>query len=252
MRRVFSIVTGALVVCSMNTAVFAQSGSVAVTVTTKTYNGQYAPRNSAMMWVQKSDKTFIKTIKKFAAERLNYMTTWNSVAKGDVDGLSGATRSNHNAAITANWDLTGQDGKAVAQGTYEVWVEFTENNGTGKTAKATVEVGATNSTVTVPDATNFTKFTATYTAPPVSVNSNVIGKRHIAIGSSIERSALAVTFPNANSYTISILSPNGKSLASSSGYGANAMVNTKSLAKGLYIVNITYAGQQFQSTQFVN
>jgi hypothetical protein len=58
------------------------------------------------MWIQKPDKTFIKTINvglstmKYVA----YFTSWRAITAKkltDLDGLTGATREDHNGAITA-------------------------------------------------------------------------------------------------------------------------------------------------------
>ena len=61
--------------------VFAAVDTVTVSVETKTYNGRYAPRNAAVIWIQKSDKTFIKTICKRAQNYIRWCTVWNGISR---------------------------------------------------------------------------------------------------------------------------------------------------------------------------
>jgi hypothetical protein len=251
MKKVLTIVFCGLILLGFNAAVQAQA-KVTVNVTTKTYSGKYAPKNSAMMWIQTPapENKFIKTIKKFAAVRIQYCTAWNAVSKGDVDGLTGATRSNHTAPIQGVWDLTGQDDQKVPNGTYEVCVEFTEINGTGKIAKGQLVIDNTSKTLTVPDAANFTNFTAVYESGVSSTTFKSV-KNLNEVQTKVNTGSMTYSFQSSSSYKIKISTLNGRLMTSLTGNDNSASVDTRSFVKGLYLVDIIYDGQQLKSVQLI-
>ena len=115
-------------------------GSFDIEIRTTSYGGNYAPDNASMMWVMQGN-THIKTIKKQAAKYIRHCTNFQDQTGGDIDGLSGASRYNHNGIISATWDLTGQDNQPVTPGKYQVWAEMTENNWEGKSCWLEINVG---------------------------------------------------------------------------------------------------------------
>jgi hypothetical protein len=224
--------------------------SVIVKVTTSTYNGNYAPRNSAMMWIQKPDKTFIKTISKKAQNYIRYCTLWNSIAKNDVDGLTGASRNNH-GELTGKWDCTGQDGKTVTDGTYEFWVEFTENNGTGKNAHGSIVIDGKSKTATVADATNFKKFSAVYTASPrVDVKPQAMTKMNTSVIYAYK--SVKIVLPVTTDYKLSLSGLNGRTLKSIAGTGSSASLSTDNLSAGVYNISLTHGNKQVSFAHVIN
>lgn len=241
LKQVMPTIT--LLVLLITTHLFAGEGdTVIVTVTTKTHNGQYAPRNATMIWIQKSDKTFIKTILKRAATYIRYCTLWNSISKGDVDGLTGASRNNHTGALTARWDCTGQDGKPVPAGSYEFWVEMTESNATGKNSFGTITIDGSSETVTGTETAYFTGFTAAYKAKPTALFTpgDLAARRNITITKNNKH--LQITFPRAGYYSAALISPAGKQIHTIQGYGVNALVPANDVPPGIYIIATTMAG----------
>lgn len=120
--------------CSSN------SGDITITanssknfsVTTTSYNGQYAPRHVLAIWIEDSSGKFVKTLLVNAAARKSYLTSWISNSSGNTtDATTGATLNSH-STHTATWNGTNKSGTAVATGTYKLCVEYTEDNGTGK------------------------------------------------------------------------------------------------------------------------
>ena len=111
------------------------AGNLDVTVTASTYNGRYAPRHVMAIWVESSSGTFVKTLVAKAAERRQYLTNWlKATSSGNTtDAITGATLNSY-SAVNCSWDGTNVSGDVVGDGDYNVNVEYTENDGTGKIA----------------------------------------------------------------------------------------------------------------------
>lgn len=90
--------------------------------------GPYTPSNIVAAWIEAADGTFISTIHRHSDLRTPSLKGWNAkvpLTPMDIDGLSGATRANHNTPISATWDIAAA---AVADGDYVVRVETCEVN----------------------------------------------------------------------------------------------------------------------------
>jgi len=230
-----------LLVCLAFSTLFSQvKDSVIVTVTTVTYGGRYAPKNASMIWIQKPDKTFIKTIGKKAQNYIRYCTLWNSISKGDVDGLTGASRSSH-GVLTGRWDCTGQDNKPVPNGTYEFWVEMTEANATGKNSFGTITIDGIAKTVKGTETTYLKSFSAVYKV--TSVNTMPLTEQPALQSVTFEQrnGRLKINLPGSDAYTISLLAPNGKICHTTRTRGTGAEIDMNSFARGIYILNVTNA-----------
>jgi hypothetical protein len=56
---------------------------------------------------------------------------WNDAAgPGDVDSVSGASRTSHEVPLDFQWKLKGRDQQVIADGTYTIRMEMTESNAT--------------------------------------------------------------------------------------------------------------------------
>jgi flagellar hook assembly protein FlgD len=106
------------------------TGGPTLTITatsSQTASPQFAPKNVVAVWVEGA--AFVKTIQRWSATRTNYLLAWKAAAgAGDVDAVSGATRSNHATALTINWDLKGKNGVVIPDGTYTVHMESADRN----------------------------------------------------------------------------------------------------------------------------
>lgn len=117
----------ALVLAGLASPAWAQG--VSANFTTTPAGGNYAPRNIVAVWVEDANGAFQKTIGRWAAERKQYLLAWNQKAgTNDVDAVSGATRSNHNATLTVTWDLKNKSGTVVPDGTYTIRMELADSN----------------------------------------------------------------------------------------------------------------------------
>lgn len=105
---------------------------VSVTATTGPVpapNNTFAPANSVAVWVEDSAGAFVKTITRHAAVRAVHLVAWRQKAgANDVDAVAGASRINHVTPISMTWDLTNKAGVEVADGTYTIRMELTEEN----------------------------------------------------------------------------------------------------------------------------
>lgn len=155
----FSVVSYLAVSCStandpvVNNTV-KTNGTLAVTVTTSTYNGQYAPRHVIAIWVESSSGTFVKTLLVNAAARRQDLTSWfSSSSNGNTtDAITGATMNSH-TAVSCTWNGTNTSGSVVGDGAYKLKVEYNESNGSGKTASFSFNKGTATDSQT-PSATS--------------------------------------------------------------------------------------------------
>jgi len=109
------------------------AGTLTVTTTTSTYNGNFSPRHVLAIWVENNSGAFVKTLLVNAQARRQYLTNWySSTSNGNtIDAITGATLNSH-GVVTCSWKGTDVSGNLVNNGTYKVCMEFTENDGTGK------------------------------------------------------------------------------------------------------------------------
>lgn len=104
------------------------AGSVRITATSTTKGGVYAPANVTAVWIEDAQGNFVKTIDRWASVRAQYLLEWNAAAgPGDVDSVSGASRSDHTTPLTIEWKLKVNQ-QVVPDGTYTIRMESAESN----------------------------------------------------------------------------------------------------------------------------
>src|SRR4051812_28273561 len=92
-----------------------------VTFKTTAPGGQYMPKNVAAVWVETANGTFVKTIGRWANLRIQYLAQWRAKAgTTDIDAVSGATRTSHDLALNAKWNLRDRSGNVMPDGNYVV------------------------------------------------------------------------------------------------------------------------------------
>lgn len=111
------------------------AGTLTVTATTsKTSTATYNPKNIVAMWVEDSSGKFVKTLLAYASERKQHLKTWKAVTTvagsvyNIVDAKTGATQTSH-AARTCTWNGKNTSSVLVADGTYKIRMEVTDNDG---------------------------------------------------------------------------------------------------------------------------
>jgi PKD repeat protein len=129
-------------------------GEMTFSVRTVTVNGDFSPRHVLAIWVE-DDAGFVKTRKLRGDKRKQYLYTWNSNTGSNVtDATTGATLSSHQAH-SVTWDCRDVNGDLVPDGTYKVYVEFTEEHAQGPIYSVSFNKGPEPVSVTPGDETNF-------------------------------------------------------------------------------------------------
>lgn len=127
-------------------------GTLTVKFTTTTYSGQYKPRHVLAAWITNSttnsSATFVKTM--YATSSSSYridLSRWKQATStyNTTDATTGATLASH-GSIDGGWNSLTTVQATVPDGTYYVWVEFTEDSSTGKYATFSFTKGATATT----------------------------------------------------------------------------------------------------------
>ncbi|MGL1936712.1 MAG: DUF2271 domain-containing protein [Fibrobacterales bacterium] len=112
-------------------------GTLTVSFTPVTYNGEYAPKNYYAIWVTKADGTFVRSLKAKVQNhhyRPTYLYKWqkakSSIGLGLLDAITGASANGHSKR-NISWNLKNHKGKQVTAGKYKLHMEFTEQNEAG-------------------------------------------------------------------------------------------------------------------------
>lgn len=140
------IIVGICLVIALKNA---NAGQVTISVKTNTYGGEYSPNECpAVMWIQTPQNELIKTIGIWCHSWwYNRLLTWAPLSIANPDGLSGATRTSHIEPISSTWNLTDRDNNPMSNGTYQFWVEFTEDYANSKTSFGTIVIDGMAKTV---------------------------------------------------------------------------------------------------------
>jgi hypothetical protein len=147
------------------------TGSLRITATTTTKGGVYAPNNVVAVWVENDQGAIVKTIDRWSSVRTQYLLEWNTAAgAGDVDSVSGASRTSHTTPLTIQWKLKGRDQQVIPDGTYTIRMESTESNATSiadtNEGTFTFTKGAAPESQTGLSNGGFTNVSIDFTPPP--------------------------------------------------------------------------------------
>lgn len=144
-----------LIMFSINISAQHKTEVVGFKVRTSSPGGNFSPKNIGAIWIEDANGNFIKTLKRWAQNRKQYLYTWNNKTAGnDVDAVTSATLSSHQThQIT--WNLTDVDGNAVPNGEYTLRVEMTDQHAQGPLASYSFPVGDSSNVLVFPDETYF-------------------------------------------------------------------------------------------------
>ena len=135
-------------------------GDLTVTTSTSEVGGNYAPNNIVAIWVEDDAGNFVKTLLAYAATRITHLNMWqaSTIAAGSefnrVDAITGATRTSH-ATRNCSWNAKDFNDVLVLDGTYSVWMELTDQNGTGNFSSFPFAKGTNADTQTPADVPSF-------------------------------------------------------------------------------------------------
>ncbi len=171
-----------------------KSEGVEVSVTTKSYNGQFAPKNAIAIWIvdletdQYLSTIFLSTeAKTFEGDELEEYTSYSG-GENDYHPVA-PLRENHSAQINVVWDCITFYDQLIWDDDFAVYVEFseestfdpTDTNYYCKIICDTIKIDrvAGFATSTAPDTDYFSDFTITYN-PDVSIKSSKYKKMNNA------------------------------------------------------------------------
>lgn len=111
-------------------------GTLALKFTTKTYGGQYANKHILAAWITNSatnnSTTYIKTMNAYYQDTqyVSYLVRWKAATNSTynkTDATTGATLTSH-GQLSGQWNSLNTLSAAVPDGTYYIWVEFSEES----------------------------------------------------------------------------------------------------------------------------
>jgi hypothetical protein len=149
-------------------------GLLTFEVTTLSNGVAYAPRHVLAIWIKDGSGNFIKSRKVMAAARKQHLVKWVASSNNNsTDAITGATLTQH-TSHTVSWDCRDLQGLVVADGNYEVWIEYTStnsaNNGVaGPFYSYTFTKGTQQFALSLPDQMYFKNMTLTYTPSAVGI-----------------------------------------------------------------------------------
>lgn len=115
------------------------SGTLSVSVSTKSTGGNYSPKNVMAIWIENNSGKFIKTLLVYGDKRKTHLNVWESSTSlagstfNSADAVTGATQTNHGLR-NCNWDGTDFNRINVPDGDYKLRIELTDKNETGNVA----------------------------------------------------------------------------------------------------------------------
>lgn len=150
----FSAVVGNLVSQEAVPAVITEGQLTVSATTSQTSTPEYAPKHILAIYIVDSQNKFVKTLLAYAGERKQYLTNWKNVttvagsAYNTVDAVTGATKTSH-ATRSCTWNGKDRLGASLADGTYTLHMELTDNDGVKHNrASFTFTKGPTAATLT--------------------------------------------------------------------------------------------------------
>ncbi|MBN2830644.1 MAG: DUF2271 domain-containing protein [Candidatus Cloacimonetes bacterium] len=144
-------------------------GDFTITVRTSSNGGAYAPRHCFAMWITTDQNVFVKTVERKALSYMQHLVKWMQMTGGNsIGAVTGASLNTHiNHSVT--WNGQNYSGVDMPNGTYRVYIEFTENNSAnggiadGPWTMLEFEKGNSGYSNTYPNATYFSNMSVSYT-----------------------------------------------------------------------------------------
>jgi flagellar hook assembly protein FlgD len=152
MKRLFITiiaVAGISLLALNKTCAQSTSGTMTFTVKTISNNTGFSPKHVLAIWIKDGQGNFVKSCKVMANVRKIHLVKWNANSSGNsTNAITGATLTSHQTH-TITWDGKDYAGNLVADGVYQVWVEYTsQNSASGQPAGPYMSVEFTKSTET--------------------------------------------------------------------------------------------------------
>jgi hypothetical protein len=213
------------------------SGTLSVSINTKSTGGAYSPKNVMAVWIENNSGKFIKTLLVYGDKRKTHLNAWQSstsqvgAAFNSVDAITGATQSDHRLR-TCSWDGTNFSRIDVPDGDYKLRMELTDKNESGSVASLNFTKGPNQYKYNSSNLSGFTSVSLNWTADNIMLRQER--------GNPID----TVVYPNPGPGKFSILTKNVISLKVTSLTGRVICVSEtpnfdlSSQPNGIYFVTI--------------
>lgn len=214
------------------------SGTLTVTATTsKTSTPEYTPKNIVAFWIEDSNGLFVKTLLAYADERKQYLKNWRAKTTiagsvyNSVDAITGPTQLSHTAR-TASWNGKNKSSILVADGTYKLKMEVTDNDGVVQNlAEIAFTKGATEQILTPGTTNGFSNITIKWSP----VNTAIDEIKHNSPYQVYATNATNTVFISGlNIKLVEITDINGKAVLKTT----KTTISVLNLPKGIYFANI--------------
>jgi hypothetical protein len=124
-------------------------------VTTSPVGYNYQPKNVGAIWIADPSGKLVKSLEVWAVTRRRYLTGYASALAGaSVDVTASATLTSHRAHHVT-WDMRDKSGAAVAAGSYNVVIELTDGDKTGRSTSISFDTSAGAKTLSPADVPSF-------------------------------------------------------------------------------------------------
>ena len=157
--------------CSFTTSVEGTPAMLTAEFTTASYGGFYDPANCGAVWIEDKDGQYVATAELWAKLRMRNIFVWTArrckADKTRPDVVSSATLPNHKTPHMATWDGHDWRGKTVADGSYVLNIEVTEDEfNYGRRGQYPFEKTAKPSALNPDDDVSIRSLKITYTPTP--------------------------------------------------------------------------------------
>jgi flagellar hook assembly protein FlgD len=150
-------------------------GTLTFTVKSITNNTTYSPKNVLAIWIKDAQGNFVVSRKVMANSRKQHLVKWNASSSGNsVSAITGSTLSSHQTH-TVTWDGKNADGVEMADGPYQIWVEYSSTNSAsngnhGPSLSVDFEKGPSVQHITPANATYYQNIVADWVPLGVGIN----------------------------------------------------------------------------------
>jgi hypothetical protein len=157
--------------CTFTTAAEGTAAMLTAEFTTASYGGFYDPENCGAVWIEDTEGHYVATAELWAKLRMRNIFVWSArrckADKTKPDAVSSATLPNHKTPHTATWDGRDWRGKTVADGSYVLNIEVTEDEfDYGRRGQYPFEKTANPSAFEPDDDVSIRKLKITYSPKP--------------------------------------------------------------------------------------
>lgn len=114
------------------------SKEVSIEFNTQAIGGHHAPKHAMGVWITDTDNKYVRSMQVWGGVDPTWMLKNWRTAMGlldtgwfdttTFDGVTSATRMNHDNHINLKWDCKDKEGKTVDNGTYKVWFEMIDED----------------------------------------------------------------------------------------------------------------------------